>query len=284
MGAHEGSIPVLVSASNLRPARDAEALAAHVLNGRPVLPDEIVHGQQSFVDERTEQEKQEEREETEVIEVPDTSHGEGGLLVPIPEDEIVDVDDLEDEGGRDLLQDTLDDLYSPSTGVEADVDLEVEENVARVREAPNNLEPRHVRPRLDTVSEPEQERTSVSSQAASGRMSWPKNSDIARNHLQDLPVSIARHLQRARDAEMPGPEEEGANYAVEGPRKVRKRFVAFMASRVHPDGVAEEVSDDDPGESTEKKVNKLLVYEELDPSTRKAVDEARQALDLHSYN
>ena len=71
--------------------------------------------------------------------------------------------------------------------------------------------------------------------------------------------------------------EEGANYAVEGPRKVRKRFVAFMASRVHPDGVAEEVSDEDPGETTEKKVNKLLVYEELDPSTRKAVDEARQA-------
>ena len=41
--------------------------------------------------------------------------------------------------------------------------------------------------------------------------------------------------------------------------------------------MAEEVSDEDPGESTEKKVNKLLVYEELDPSTRKAVDEARQA-------
>ena len=270
-------VPVLISASNLRPARDAEALAAHVLNGRPVLPDEIVHGQQSFVDERTEQEKQEEREETEVIEVPDTSHGEGGLLVPIPEDEIVNVEDLEeDEGGRDPLHDTLDDLYSPSTGVEADVDLEVEESVARVRGAPSNLEPRNVRPRLDTVSEPEQERISVSSQAASGRMSWPNISDIARNHLQDLPVSIARHLQRARDAETPG-LEEGANYAVEGPRKVRKRFVAFMASRVHPDGVAEEVSDEDPGESTEKKVNKLLVYEELDPSTRKAVDEARQA-------
>ena len=39
----------------------------------------------------------------------------------------------------------------------------------------------------------------------------------------------------------------------------------------------EEVSDEDLGESTENKVNKLLVNEELDPSTRRAVDEARQA-------
>lgn len=38
----------------------------------------------------------------------------------------------------------------------------------------------------------------------------------------------------------------------------------------------EEVSED-LGESTEKKVNKILVYEKLDPSTRRAVDEARQA-------
>ena len=39
----------------------------------------------------------------------------------------------------------------------------------------------------------------------------------------------------------------------------------------------EEVSDEDLGESRENKVNKLLVDEELDPSTRRAVDEARQA-------
>ena len=69
---------------------------------------------------------------------------------------------------------------APLPAWKADVDLDVEESVARVRGAPNNLELRNVRPRLDTLSEPEQERISVSSQAASGRMSWPNISDIAR--------------------------------------------------------------------------------------------------------
>ena len=267
-------VPVLISAGNLRPARDAEALAAHVLTGKPILPSEIVSGQQSFVDERTEREKQEEREGIETIEVPDEDHGGGSLLAPIPENEIVNVEDEEDE--RDFLGETLDDIYTPSIGPGEELEGEPVENRARVREAPSAHETRNVRPRLDTVSEPEHERTSASSRAASEIASWPNIQDVRRNSLDDLPVQIARHFQRVREREETGYEEE-ANFAVEGERKCRRRFVAFMASRVHPDGVTEEVSDDEMEEATEKKVNKLLVYEELDPETRKAVDEARQA-------
>ena len=267
-------VPVLISAGNLRPARDAEALAAHVLTGKPILPGEIVSGQQSFVDERTEREKQEEREETETIEVPDEDHGGGSLLAPIPEGEVVNVEDEEDE--RDFLAEALDDIYTPSIGPGEELEGEPVESRARVREAPSAHETRNVRPRLDTVSEPEHERTSASSRAASEITSWPNIQDVRRNSLNDLPVQIARHFQRVREREEAEYEEE-ANFAVEGERKCRKRFVAFMASRVHPDGVTEEVSDDEMEGTTEKKVNKLLVYEHLDPETRKAVDEARQA-------
>ena len=170
----------------------------------------------------------------------------------------------------------MDDIYTPSIGPGEELEGEPVESRARVREAPSAHETRNVRPRLDTVSEPEHERTSASSRAASEITSWPNIQDVRRNSLNDLPVQIARHFQRVREREEAEYEEE-ANFAVEGERKCRKRFVAFMASRVHPDGVTEEVSDDEMEGTTEKKVNKLLVYEHLDPETRKAVDEARQA-------
>ena len=43
---------VLVSAQNLRPATDAEALAHQVLNEEPVIPDAIARGNQEFEDHR----------------------------------------------------------------------------------------------------------------------------------------------------------------------------------------------------------------------------------------
>ena len=247
-----------------------------MLSGKPILPSEIVSGQQSFVDERTEREKQEEKEGVEVIEVPDGDHGGESLLAPIPEDEVVTVNVEDEEEDRDFLGETLDDLYTPSIDPGEELEEEPVENRARVREAPSTHETRNVRPRLEIVSEPEHERTSASSRAVSEIASWPNIQDVRRNSLDDLPVQIARHFQRVREREETGYEEE-ANFAIEGARKSRKRFVAFMASWVHPDGVTEEVSDDETEETTEKKVNKLLVYEELDPETRKAADEARQA-------
>ena len=58
---HEGSenqnvwvlcenIPVLVSAQNIRPAGDAEALAHTILHGHSIIPEAIVRGQQEFED------------------------------------------------------------------------------------------------------------------------------------------------------------------------------------------------------------------------------------------
>ena len=58
---HEGSenqnvwvlcenIPVLVSAQNIRPAGDAEALAHAILHGHSIIPEAIVRGQQEFED------------------------------------------------------------------------------------------------------------------------------------------------------------------------------------------------------------------------------------------
>ena len=46
------NVPVLVSAQNLRPATDAEALAHQVLNEEPVIPDAIARGNQEFEDHR----------------------------------------------------------------------------------------------------------------------------------------------------------------------------------------------------------------------------------------
>ena len=46
------NVPVLVSAQNLRPAQDAEALAQAVLQGEPILPDGLACGNvwQNFED------------------------------------------------------------------------------------------------------------------------------------------------------------------------------------------------------------------------------------------
>ena len=46
------NVPVLVSAQNLRPAQDAEALAQAVLQGEPILPDGLARGNvwQNFED------------------------------------------------------------------------------------------------------------------------------------------------------------------------------------------------------------------------------------------
>ncbi|CAE7419680.1 ESAG8, partial [Symbiodinium pilosum] len=46
------NVPVLVSAQNLRPATDAEALAHQVLNDEPVIPDAIARGNPEFEDHR----------------------------------------------------------------------------------------------------------------------------------------------------------------------------------------------------------------------------------------
>ena len=44
------NIPVLVSAQNIRPAGDAEALAHAILHGHSIIPEAIVRGQQEFED------------------------------------------------------------------------------------------------------------------------------------------------------------------------------------------------------------------------------------------
>ena len=44
------NIPVLVSAQNIRPAGDAEALAHAILHGHSIIPEAIVRGQQEFGD------------------------------------------------------------------------------------------------------------------------------------------------------------------------------------------------------------------------------------------
>ena len=44
------NIPVLLSAQNIRPAGDAEALARAILHGHSVIPEAIVRGQQEFED------------------------------------------------------------------------------------------------------------------------------------------------------------------------------------------------------------------------------------------
>ena len=46
------NVPVLVSAQNLRPAQDAEALAHAVLQGEAILPESLVQGPQQFEDLR----------------------------------------------------------------------------------------------------------------------------------------------------------------------------------------------------------------------------------------
>ena len=46
------NVPVLVSAQNLRPAQDAEALAHAVLQGEAILPESLIQGQQQFEDLR----------------------------------------------------------------------------------------------------------------------------------------------------------------------------------------------------------------------------------------
>ena len=46
------NVPVLVSAQNLRPAQDAEALAQAVLQGEAILPESLIQGQQQFEDLR----------------------------------------------------------------------------------------------------------------------------------------------------------------------------------------------------------------------------------------
>ena len=44
------NIPVLVSAQNIRPVGDAEALAHAILHGHSIIPEAIVRGQQEFED------------------------------------------------------------------------------------------------------------------------------------------------------------------------------------------------------------------------------------------
>ena len=46
------NVPVLVSVQNLRPAQDAEALAHAVLQGKAIIPESLVQGQQQFEDLR----------------------------------------------------------------------------------------------------------------------------------------------------------------------------------------------------------------------------------------
>ena len=65
------NVPVLVSAQNLRPAQDAEALAQAVLQGEPILPDGLTRGNvwQNFEDLRGVPEGDAEEQEPDDVDV-----------------------------------------------------------------------------------------------------------------------------------------------------------------------------------------------------------------------
>ena len=76
------NVPVLVSAQNLCPAQDAEALAQAVLQGEPILPEGLVQGQQHFDDLRDEDIEEDNPEDVLVEDAPQQDDGEPsyGLL------------------------------------------------------------------------------------------------------------------------------------------------------------------------------------------------------------
>ena len=92
------NIPVLVSAQNIRPAGDAEALAHAILHGHSIIPEAIVRGQQEFEDATAVPVEEEGSMSTSAHVAP--SHEDDGPLPSILENEVFDEPEARRERSR----------------------------------------------------------------------------------------------------------------------------------------------------------------------------------------
>ena len=248
-----GNVPVLVASHNVRIATPSEALAQSVLNGEPVIPYTVINdsGQQAFLDAR-------QADEVEVV----RDDNMDAALPPVPEEADEDwdlhpsffeeIEDEEDEGG------SIEDELSPPS------DAARGSRVERVRSG-EAVPDRNVRPRVE-APQPESERGSslVTSrrdsqasgvgQATSSSSNWPARREL----LDDLPLQLREHLERARERDSARSSEEQA--------EARAMFTTFLSQEI--DGIPE---DDEPG----KKVLKSIHYETAPPEVQKHILEAR---------
>ena len=210
-----GNVPVLVAKQNVRPVNASEALAQSVLEGKPIVPLSITGtGQQSFWDRR--------EQTSETIEVEDQTPpqpGEGSEtfdyspsileegewhISPEVLQRPQELEGIEEEDSED--QDAVEEIVSSRRRASTEP-----ENVRNVRQRTQRIEPRQANrqsaypsPGTPTSSsnvtvEPEQERGASlqssrrGSQSSTGPAPWP---NIL---LDDLPVPLRRHFERARE-------------------------------------------------------------------------------------
>ena len=281
-----GNVPVLVASQNVKIATPNEALAHAVLHGQPVIPEEVVSGneQQSFSDARAADDAASEgyspsvgeNPEQHVIddsggsELPFINWGDDNTnLPPITEDE-----DFEDD--RIVRPDFFEDQNEESEGADAAEELAEAASSSLDRRRTGTAIPseRNVRPRAESRHEtqPESKRGSSSpnsrrestalegeppaeesrttpAQAAAPR-AWPNPYDS----LNDLPVSLRQHFQRARD--------NAAQWTVEEIEDSTAMFSCFMT------GI-------DNFEEEGKKVLKSIHYESAPPDVQKGLQNSR---------
>ena len=168
------NVPVLVSAQNVRPAHDAEAIAHAILNGHSVIPESIVNGQQGYEDARG---------------VPQEDAAlDPDVVLPQAEEADGEAEDAP-YGISDLLEGPLPVLFE---------DIEDEEAEATPREPRERSRspPRAAATRRESVAEPDAERT------PSSRASRDTRAEL----LNDLPMQIRDRLREIQ-------HEEAANFA-----------------------------------------------------------------------
>ena len=165
-----GNVPVLVASQNVKVATPNEALAHAVLHGQPVIPEEVVSGneQQSFLDARNADDAVSEGYSPSIGEVPESQAidvedefpfidwgDDNNNLPPIPEDE-------EFENDRIVRPDFFEENEEVSDGADATEELAaaVSSNQDRRRSGADIRPERNVRPRVASESQPESERGS----------------------------------------------------------------------------------------------------------------------------
>ena len=281
-----GNVPVLVASQNVKIATPNEALAHAVLHGQPVIPEEVVSGneQQSFLDARAADDVASEGYSPSIGESPeqhvvDDSGGsefpfitwgdDNTNLPPIPEDE-----DFEND--RIVRPDFFEDENEESEGADATEELAAaaSSNQDRRRTGTAIRPERNVRPRTESRegAQPESERGSsfpnsrrestalegehpaeesrtTPAQAAAPR-AWPNPYES----LDDLPASLRRHFQQAR--------ENAAQWTVEEVEDSNAMFSCFMT------GI-------DSFEEEGKKVLKSIHYESAPPDVQKGLQNSR---------
>lgn len=197
--------PVLVSAHNLRPANDAEALAHSILQGQPIVPDEVIGESQRFVDARS----REEQEQTPEVENPEQ-------LVEVPFPERMEV--IDEEG-----EEVGEEEESRAESSNRRMPIRRENPTRRVRQRTEG-EMSTASGGASTVSA--EIPASADSMAAPGQPSaWPN----PRDSLNDLPEPLRRHFETQRN------QANQANRGIVGmatknastPMGPRSRFVAW---------------------------------------------------------